>query len=484
MKNLNRIIVIILAIFSCQLNAIELGTVKSYVVFDTSDDFSEYSSGDIITDSQGNVYQAFTRTYIDSGDSVNKVIIIKYLSNGNVDLSFGNAGELNIGTTTNNNNTYVLEIGKLNDGTETLLFGYSQIICPTPDIADCHSDIKIINLSVAGIELGSIDIPFNEGSTYLRQDDDFTDLTFIWSLNKVAITAEIERSDEFDTDFGVAMLTLNPVTGELNMDTSFGIDNDGKTQCYFDQGGASGKFDRPESVVYDFSSNSIIVGGTAFEGNGLSSQGTNMAFCNFSMDGSVLLPKWTTQDGVISHSVEKVYDMKIAVEGIGNTVIYVTGTANGSDLTSDVVLLKYHKPNTNWIIDSSFGSNNGWNTVGFTINSENTSDEGRKLFLENDGSILIAGTSKFTTFKRKINLVKYRKDGSLYKSWGSRTVYPKGTNVIQLDSTQYQYCNVLGMTEDVSKGIIYIVGNQIDTPDTLAYMAKLHNDMIFGNTFE
>ena len=112
------------------------------------------------------------------------------------------------------------------------------------------------------------------------------------AFSSVEEDAEVERTGSEDTDFGVLMLNTEPSNGTLSIDTNF--DSDGKNLCFFDQNNPAGSRDKAEALVWDAVNNTVIIGGSAFEGDGVEGDGWNMAFCEFNLSGA-LLRKWSTQ---------------------------------------------------------------------------------------------------------------------------------------------------------------------------------------------
>lgn len=442
----------------------------------------EYYGGDVIVDSQGRILVAGTFEFeLSSGIEDKAAQLLRYLPSGEIDSTFGTDGQVLMIIPPAPIDQFSYELAL--DGADGVFVGYSRLFCPTSNDAECHSDIRVNHINANGTIVDALTIPFDAGSTFQRQDDVFADLIYIETLNKVAIAAEVERTGSDDTDFGVLMLNNNPSNGTLSIDTTF--DSDGKNLCFFDQNNPAGSRDKAEALVWDAVNNTVIVGGSAFEGDGVEGDGWNMAFCEFNLSGA-LLRKWSTQvSGVVIDSREFLSDMAFTVDDSGTQQLLVTGSLPGAG-GLDYALTRYNRNILGeMVMDSSFGPNGtGWSSVGFSYFAVgDTRDTAAEIYIENDGSILLAGTignpNQNGVFQSAVAMAMFDKTGDLDTTWG---IGRSGKAVHTFNTISF-WDAAFGVTENPQTEEIYIAGFSYNGNFNLL-LANFHNDRIFADNFE
>ncbi len=458
------------------------GTTDGWDIQGSTELGLEYYGGDVIVDSQGRILVAGTFEYeLSSGIEAKAAQILRYLPNGQIDSAFGSNGQvlMAIPPAPIDQLSYELAL----DAADGVFVGYSRLFCPTSNDAECHSDIRVNHINVSGVTIDAMTIAFDVGSSFQRQDDIFADLIYIDSLNKVVIAAEIERTGSEDTDFGILMLNNDPVSGALSIDTSF--DADGKNLCFFDQNNAAGSRDKAEALVWDSVNNTVIVGGSAFEGDGVAGDGWNMAFCEFNLSG-MLLRKWSTQvSGVVLDSREFLSDMAFTFDDNGTQQLLVAGSLPGPG-GLDFAVTRYNRNiSGEMMMDSSFGPNaTGWSSVGFSyLTVGETNDTAAEIYIENDGSILLAGSignpNQNGVFKSAVAMALFKKTGDLDTTWG---IGRSGKAVHTFNAISF-WDNAIGVTENPQTEEIYITGFSYNGNFNML-LANFHNDRIFADNFE
>ena len=450
------------------------GTSDGWALYNESDTDPNHSVKftDVLVDSQGRIIVAASDNY-DSGNSILfGVELLRYLPNGTLDSSFGTNGSLVIPFETNSENSLHIKMALNTIDGIILAFSYN------PNTSN-GMDIVVLQYNSAGTKIGEQRFGFDFGTTSARRDDNLKDLIYIPSLSKVAITAEIERTTAGDSDFGIALLDMNQATGALTLDTNFS--GDGKDACYFDQDiNNTTDTDTPSSITFEENSQTLIIGGSAFEGNGTNGNGWNMAFCEFDLQGSELR-KWSTQGGNVEF--EKASDVQYGVDESNIPSLYVAGTVDGPDGNTDIYIARYQRNvfTSDWVLDLGFGNSNGFNTVGLSmLFIGDTDDEAAELFLESDGSILLSATGFGTgSAFGMTSLVKFNQEGKVYNSWGIGDGI--ANNIIHQSPGIYDFVNAV--TEDPSTGEIYVVGS-VQASRHLGFIANMYNDIIFANSFD
>ena len=491
-------IVFLILIFTIfQSKAIDLGSLDTSFSNDGVSDgwdrsgetgYYRYGSATVV-DSQGRIYVAGTYDYDAGGSTAKGARIERYLPSGTLDNTFGTGGikTFAVPPAPINQFEYSLVLGP----SDSIFMGYSRLYCIVGN--ECHSNIKIYYVNSSGVTVGDITIPFDLGGTWERNDDNISDMVYMPTLNRLAISAEVERGGSQDTDFGVAMVNVDPVTGSLSMDTNF--DTDGKNICYFDQG-ATNDTDSARSIVYNWLQGSVIVGGTSFEGNGVNANGTNLAFCEFNIADGSLLRKWSTQpEPDFLDEREYLHDMVFVTDFVDNggiilltsgIVVAATLPGDGNSSFLDFGLTKFSFNSSSWERNISFGENGtGITTTNFQfIFVGDTDDYVAEMLMEPEGvSIVLAGNITWDDgglSKSVPALAKYTYNGILDTNWGigksGKAVTPFDTSVLWDSATS--------VSIDPNNEELYIAGWSYDGLDFKSLIANFHNDMIFGGNFD
>lgn len=453
------------------------GTTDGYDVTGAGN-FHSYASA-VAVDSQGRIYIAGTYDAEINGNAEKRARVERRLPNGDFDTSFDSDGtrELGLPPASSGQFEYSLEV----DSSDGVIVGYSRLFCVTDN--ECQSEVHIYHINANGAIVGSQDIEFDLGPTFERQDDDFADMVYIRSQNKLAIVAEVENANTGDTDFGIALLDVNPTSGALSLDTGFSTD--GKTTCWFDQQNASGSIDAAKAITWDSLQNHIIVGGSVFEGNGIGADGYNLGFCEFDLNGS-LISKWSTQQipDTTLDSREFLVDMKFVNESNFSTVVVTARLPGGGGM--DFALTRFDRNLLgDWNLDTSFGSNGtGWETTGFQFFLVgDTDDYPAEMVIENDGNILVTGTISWDDGgfpKTAIAMAKYTDNGILNTNWG----IGKSGKVVNPLTAQVPWMDIMGLATDPTTEEIFVVGWIYDGLYFDSIVANMHNDSIFANNFD
>ncbi len=427
---------------------------------------------DVLVDSQGRIIVAVSNNYDVGNNIVYGAEILRYLPNGSLDTSFGFNGSIILPYESNSENSRHIKMDL--NSIDGIIIAYSY----NPN-SDSGMNIVLHQYNSSGTKLSEFRFGFDFGTTPSRRDDNLKDLIYIHSLSKVAIVAEIDRSTVGDTDFGIALLDMNQATGGFTLDSNFS--GDGKDACFFDQDiNNTTDIDTPSAITYDKDRQTLIVGGSTFEGSGTTGNGWNMAFCEFNLQGDELR-KWSTLGGNIEF--EQVTDVQYGVDESNIPSLYVAATVDGPNNNTDLYIARYQRNvfTSDWGLDLGFGNGNGFNTVGLSmLIIGDTDDETSELFLESDGSILLSGNGFSTSSGFSMtSLVKFTQEGEVYISWGIGEGI--ANNIIHQSPQIFDFVNAVA--EDPTTGEIYVVGS-VQASRHLGFIANMHNDMIFGNSFD
>ncbi len=470
-------------------SAIKLGSVDSTFSQDGQTDgwdlsgesgFNWYGS-DVVVDSQGRILIAGTYQYDFNGQTELMARVERRLPNGELDLSFDNDGILDLAMIPAPQSQ--LDYGLALNSSDGVFVGYSRIYCQTTN--DCESDPYIYHINANGVIVGNLQVEFDIGATIDRQDAGLTDLVYVPSINKLALTAEVELTNINDTDYGIAVLNVDPVSGALSMDTGFS--SDGKRTCYFDHADIQGSRDYPSAIVWHNGISRFIVGGSTFEGNGINADGWNMSFCEFDLAGN-LTRDWSTQSPNLAlDSREFLNDLVVYHEaGLGGQSYLVGIGALPGPGGLDTALFRYQETQLmQWELDSSFGSNGtGYETTGFEyLFQGETQDTGVELLIESeDDSILVLsslGWDENGQTKSAFGLSKYTKGGLLNTSWG----IGNGIAVHTFDVfNRWDIAEGIAINPQTEE--IYVTGMSYDGLNFKSTVANMHNDSIFASNFD
>jgi hypothetical protein len=465
--------------------AVDLGALDtSFSADDVTDGYAVYNESgfnrygaDVLVDSQGRLYVVGTYDYEFNGQTEKGARLERWLANGQPDNSFSGDGVMELVMPPAPGNQFEYELAL--DSSDGVFIGYSRLFCATAN--QCESDLYVYHVNANGVVVGSQQIDFDLGATPDRIDDDFADLVYVPAINKLAVAATVERSGLDDTDLGIAVLNADPVSGALSVDTGF--DSDGKNLCWFDQANPSGSADRAAAIIYHPIKQSFIVGGSAFEGNGINGDGWNMAFCEFSLSG-VRLDTWSSMSTTPAlESQEFVADMAYEFDTFNGAGVFVAATVSGNG-GHDLALFRYQLDIMDqWSLDPGFGTN-GVTTVGFQyLFVGDTDDYARELVIEADGAMVVAGSLNWQDNNQlahaAVGLARFSKNGHLDTNWGIGQS-GKAVHTFNLIS---QWDQVDGLAYDPVSEDLYITGWSYNG-EFQSLLANFHNDMIFGNNLD
>lgn len=492
MKKIFLILAVLLFIKNSQ--AIQLGTLDNSFSTDGWDsegnDIDQFYNGsDINLDSQGRIIVSGYNTEEVGGLDIAVIFIKRYLSDGQVDASFGTDGkvkfEQHYGFTFVDNYQVRTSLFANDD----VVLAFNSRVCDAQG-ANCNNDedIFIKYIKNNGNNIYEQVVAFNFGSVDDRKDDYLKDMLLDEFNNKILLAVEVEMANTYDVDFGIASVNIDTTSGVMSMDTNFS--SDGLINCYFDQGSTTdpfqrGHYDIPYSIIYNPVVDSYIVSGAAYEGNGDISAGENMAFCEFSPQGNIIR-QWSSKDLPVftDLNIEYAVDSGIATDN-GVTTLWVAATNMNNSFTPEFMLAKYDFNINIWELDTSFGTN-GVSIVDFsTISPQGmSSDRVKSIAIQSNGSIIIAGTSDFIASDSSENyffsIAKFTPSGSLDTTWSQLGCSWVSTfNSPKLD-------NLSSMIIDPSTGAIFITGSHHLYSGLTSKMivAKLHNDVIFAQGFD
>lgn len=431
-----------------------------------------------VLDSQGRLLVLQARK---SGNIYN-LFVFRYLANGAKDNSYtGLASEIDEFLI---NGNFTLAV----DASDGVFLGYSNYTCMAVN-TDCQQDVFIKHYDNTGLLIGSQTIAFDFGSTYLRQNDVFADLVFIpndfsHNTEMLAVAVTVDYNNVFDTDFGVALFNIAP-DGSLSYRSTFGTN--GKTTCAFDQDiGHSGiGVDEAKAIVIeDGSPLEMIIGGSSFEGNGSNNNGWNLAFCKINVLGDII-QKWSTQPLPDTlNDVEILQDMYYSNPTNGVTRLIVAAKFS-TGIDNDFALGFYRIPASQWVFDTTFGTN-GWATIGFNqLFIGDTNDIIQSITVEPGQpviSISVVGNIQWQDNGidySKIAIARFDQFGALMSNWGVN-----GSRVYDFSLNSKNTVN--DMVYDANNNEFYLVGSYPNGIVDDAYIANISNkaDSIFKNGFE
>jgi len=440
----------------------------------------DHFGGDVWIDSQSRTYVSgsYQSEQVGGNNGLKFARLTRYTATGQLDTSFNGTGVLD----------FPLPLASLSDndvfvtGSEQngVFIGYSRIFCPTQDDADCHMDIRVHHVSSSGSNLDHITVAFDVGSTFQRNDDRLVDMAYSNELDRLFLAAEIEFTNANDTDFGAVAIEVS-ANGTMSLDNNFSFD--GKQTCYFDHANAAGSQDQASAIAIN-PLGTVVIGGHAFEGNGINADGWNQAFCEFSLSGD-LIRKWSTQStGIQLDSREFLNDLLFLKTGLNESKLYALGTQpNAGTLDASVSVYELSQLNE-WQLDSTYGENNtGITLLGldYAIVGD-TEDYASEFSMLPSGHMLVTGTlanpNQNQSFFSGLFLGMLKPDGKIDKSWG----YDGFTkHNFSLTSPIWDNSNALAIdpnTQDIIVTGFHYNGafNQLT--------AKFHNDRIFSSDFD
>ena len=402
------------------------------------------------------------------------------------------------GTKDNTYQTYLSDVDKFLidgnfsiaiDANDGVFFGYSNYTCTAPN-TDCQQDVFVRHFDNTGTLTGSQTIAFDLGSTYLRQNDVFADLVYIpdhygHNTEMLAVAATVDYSNVYDTDFGVALMDVAP-DGSLSMRTTFS--GDGKTTCAFDQdiNNSGVGIDQAVKIIVEYANPlQIVIGGNAFEGNGVNNDGWNLAFCEVGVTGNIN-QSWSTEPLADTlNDVELLQDMYYSSYS-DDVVRLMVGVKFSTGTDNDFYIGEYRNVSSNWFFETNFGTN-GWSSVGFSeLFIGNTNDEIQSIIYKPNHTISVVGNMSWIdngNYYSKVALARFDEWGQLMTSWGTN-----GTKTFDFSQSISgpHVTEVNGMSYDANKKELYLVGLSPDGVIKRDYVANILDniDIIFLNGFE
>ncbi len=316
---------------------------------------------------------------VQAGSSFNgtkfEFVVLRFNSNGTIDNSFGNNGQVNYSFTNFDNNA--LDVAIQSDG-KIIVAGNIKV-----DANDFDFAVLRLNSN------GSLDTSFGVNG---KIQNDFIGFNVPDSAQKIAIqndgkiiVAGLSYTIDDSFDFAIARYNTN---GDL--DTSFGTN--GKKLIGFN---ATIDDDIANDMVLQNDGKILVVGQTS-NGNNL-----NYALARLNTNGS--LDTSFDGDGKLTYQFNTNDNIANAIAIQNNGKIIITGEIdtddNASIIKTDFATLRF---NADGSLDTSFGQN-GKLITDFGSND----DSPRAIQIQNDGKILIAGTSN-----KNYAMARYNIDGS------------------------------------------------------------------------
>ena len=357
------------------------------------------------------------------------VQVVRYKSDGSIDTNFANNGVWTNLTAPSDTSLENVRIALTTDG--SIIVGYNIDQCVAQN--SCQTDIQLFYISDSGLQLDDFLVSFNRSNNILTQDDRLEDIFFEASQNLVVIAATVETdgvSGLENTDFGLAVLDLDISTNSLSYSTFGG---DGRRECGPNQLQGAGR-DNAAAVVWNPVDLSFIVGGTASEGNGANSDGTNLAFCEFQLSTGDILQQWSTIN-LPNRTDDREIMGDMALRFVQNeplSIIIAGAVAVGNPNSSlEMAVLRYEKVGFNWVPDTDFGGDYsaeigpGWGTVGFQVTLNgidflDTDDVAQGMAIGTDGTILVAGYSELDdpiNGEKSLAVTQFTRYGKNHGTW-------------------------------------------------------------------
>jgi len=417
--------------------SIRLGDVFNSNII--SDPGYNYYAADIALNQFGQILiaHAFEYPAIVSG-TAKGVQLSRYNSNGSLDTTFANNGIWTSLVAPSDSALDNVRLVLTPSGNISLGYNVDQCVAQNA----CQTDIQLFHIDSTGLQLDDFLVSFNRSNNIMRQDDRLEDLIFQSGQNLLVIAATVETDGVNglqNTDFGVAALDLDPNTNSFSYDIAFG--GDGRRECGPNQLQGAGR-DEAATVVWNPVDASFIIGGTAAEGNGANSDGTNLAFCEFKRSTGDLLQQWSTMNlPARTDDREIMGDMVIRfVQNEPLSLIVAGGVAIGNtDTHLEMAVLRYEKVGFNWVPDSNFGGDYstvlgpGWGVTGFQVTLNgidflDTDDVAQGMAVGADGTLLLAGFSELddpVNGDKSLAVTQFTGNGKNHVAWAGqgRAIY-------------------------------------------------------------
>lgn len=357
--------------------------------------------------------------------------IVRYLTNGTLDTTFGTQGKVTFGL---GNYDSARAVAINTDGKIYVVGGTGGTSL------SLSTNITLIRLNTNG----TLDTTFGTAgvSTFgLTGYDIPTDIT-IQSDGKILISGNniVDLTDNYSD---LSLFRINP-DGTLDLDFS----NDGKLTLNL------GDEDRPSIIEID-ASNKILLGGKC---------GSYIGMARYNQDGSFdntfgTMGKITLQ---INERSVTVGDFKIQTDG----KIVLTGSYYSSVASNPDVYIA--RLNSNGTFDTTFGTN------GYTITDvdNSSSDSGHALVLQSNGRIIVSGDTS-TGGTNYFLSMRYTTDGALDTSFSFDGIILTsfGSNALELHNSLLQ-----------PDGKLLVTGHYGYTFGADFALARYHTEDVLGVT--
>ena len=356
--------------------------------------------------------------------------VLRYNSNGSLDVSFGGAGKV------------TTPIGSSDDeGCAVALQSDGKIVVAGDSSNGSDLDFAVVRYNTNG----SLDTSFGgtgKVTTSVGFSDDYGLSVAIQTDGKIVVAGSSDNGSNYD--FAVVRYNTNG-----SLDTTFG---------------ATGKVTTPVGSSDDYgmsiaiqSDGKIVVAGSSYNGSSY-----DFAVVRYNTNGSLDTSFGGT--GKLTTSVGSFDDegYGVAIQSNGKIVVVGASSPHGSD--ADFAVVRY---NTNGSLDTSFG---GTGKVTTPIGPANA--YGECIAIQSDGRILAVGETDYD-----FALVRYNDDGSLDTSFGGTGKVT--TSIGSFDSEGY------GVAIE-SDGKIVAAGSSYNGSDydvaVVRYNASGSLDILFGGT--
>jgi len=430
-----------------------------------------FEGADVAVDAAGRaVVGGFGEVDPGNGTWITEAMVLRFTTGGVLDVSFDSDGIQTFGIPPMATALGEAAVEIAADG--GIWFGYTRAYCETfcpPDPE--QANFMIYKLSASGGIEDSLSIAFDYGSATERKDDVLADMVELPD-GRLAVVGTAERDDSNDTDIVIAMVEQPTPGGVLRLDTSWG--GGGTSLCWFDLGGTAGKQDTGAAVAVE-PGGTILVGGTAFVGDGVGFDGTDFGLCRFNSSGG-LQEKWhSASGGIVLDSREALGDLLVLADGSILAAGEIAGTG-GTDF--GVVRL-----DSNLVVDTSYGPHGtGWSSVNFQYPFVGDTEDGAEsMLLDADGGLVLAGEISGGGLTSALALAKLTPAGAIDNSWGigggGRAVHSFHTD---LEDT-------VGGIARQADGKYLAAGMTMDTTPSL-YVLRMHGpsspELPFSDGFE
>ncbi|HNL13877.1 MAG TPA: DUF4347 domain-containing protein, partial [Accumulibacter sp.] len=314
--------------------------------------------------------------YVGSGGGNNDSVVLRYNTNGSLDLSFSNDGRLI--TALSATDDYATAVAIQADG-KILVAGCAQI--------GGHYDFTLTRYNTDG----TLDLTFGGGNGFVTTNfggaDDKASAMRIQDDGKIVVV-------------GTATIGGRTVFGLVRYNADGSLDNtfsgDGKQTTTFGTGD-----EKAYGVTLQTDGKIVVTGSSTTSGSdyviAVSRYNTDGSLdTSFSGDGKLLAWVWGTREA----------GKDVAVQADGKIVVVSVGWVGAGNA---MVVLRF---NTNGTLDTSF---NGSGTRIGTLSS--TEDGGVSVAIQPDGKILVGDYSTNVSGKRTFAILRYNTDSTLDTSF-------------------------------------------------------------------